>query len=239
MINVSNSLKQARISRGLTQEYIAKAIGMSRQSYAQVELGKSDLKLSQASALAATMHISIEELLGSADSESSLLNPTDAVEKYKQIVLNALQFGADKDGKITKTKLAKLVYLADFIWYYKTSTPMSYMSYRKLPQGPVADVFFRALDELEESGVIDREEKGTAFLYSILESGEAPSNRISRAEKKLIRSVGKWWQGKQTKEIVDFTHAQLPWQICRDGEVIPYGLITQEEPELVYGPIKL
>ena len=89
-----------------------------------------------------------------------------------------------------------------------------------------------------EDGTIIRETKGKAILFSLIEK-EAPSSRLSDDELDLIEKIGKAWSGKSTDDIVSFTHEQLPWQICRDGEVIPYGLITQEEPERVYGAIQL
>lgn len=239
MSNIGKNLEKARLARGFTLEQVAKSIGLSRQTYALVEAGKRDVTLSQAEALAAMFRVSIDELRGAPDGVSSLSDPQASLEKYKQIILNALQSGSDTDGKITKTKLAKLVYLSDFIWYYENLIPMSGMSYRKLPRGPVPDIYFRALDELEEDGAINREEKGRSIMLELAEQGEAPSNRLNPDEKNLIKKIGKLWQGKQTQEIVDFTHAQLPWQICREGEVIPYGLITQEDPERVYGSAKL
>lgn len=236
MSNVGSSLEKARSARGFTMEQVADVIGMSRQTYALVEAGKKDVTLTQLETLTSMLRVSEEELRGAPDGVSTLADPVSSVEKYKQIILNALQSGADDDGKITKTKLAKLVYLADFNWYYEHLVPMSGMSYRKLPRGPVADVYFRALDELEEDGVIDRTEKGNAILFSLTESGAAPANRLTKDEKKMINDIGKAWHGRQTQEIVDFTHSQLPWQICREGEVIPYGLITQEEPERIWKP---
>jgi transcriptional regulator with XRE-family HTH domain len=240
MSSLSKNLEKARLARGLTMEQVADVIGMSRQTYALVEAGKRDITISQVETLAAMFRVSEDELRGAPDGASTLADPVDSVKKYKQIILNALQFGADQDGRITKTKLAKLVYLADFAWYYEHLIPMSGMSYRKLPRGPVADVYFRALDELEDDGVINREEKdgykGRTILLSLTESGTAPANRLTKGEKDFISKIGKAWQGRQTEEIVDFTHSQLPWQICREGEVIPYGLITQEEPERIWKP---
>lgn len=240
MSNIANNLEQARLARGYTQEQVAVAIGVSRPTYAQIESGKRDITLTQAEILAAMFRVTIDELRGSPDGVSTLSDPQASVEKYKQIILNALQFGADsKDNKITKTKLAKLVYLADFTWYYNHLVPMSGMSYRRLPRGPVADVYFRAIDELVEGGVIKLKESGRAFMISMAEDGAAPSSKLTAAEKTMIKEIGESWKDKQTQEIVDFTHEQLPWQICRDGEVIPYGLISQEEPEKVYGSAKL
>jgi len=236
--NFSNNIEQARLACGYTQEQVAHAIGVSRPTYISIETGKKDLTVRQAKALSSMMRISLDDILGMADGSSVFSNVIKSTEKYKQIILNSLKYGADDDGKITKTKLAKLVYLADFIWYYLNSSPMSGMTYRKLPRGPVADVYFRALDELEEDGTIFREPKGKALLFSLIEK-EAPSGRLSDNELSLIKKIGQAWSSKSTDDIVNFTHEQLPWQICRDGEVIPYSLITQEEPERVYGTIQL
>ncbi|HEY1645751.1 MAG TPA: type II toxin-antitoxin system antitoxin SocA domain-containing protein [Candidatus Saccharimonadales bacterium] len=240
MNNLGKNLEQARSARGYTLEQVAKVANLSRQTYALVEAGKRDITISKAEALAAMLRVTIDDLRGAPDGVSTLTDSQSSLEKYKQMILNAMQFGANEtDGKVTKTKLAKLVYLADFTWYYDHLMPMSGMSYRKLPRGPVPDIYFRALDELEEDGAITREEKGRNILLKLAESGDAPANRLSKEERTEISKIAKSWQGKQTQEIVDFTHAQLPWQICRDGEVIPYSLITQEDPDRVYGSTKL
>jgi DNA-binding XRE family transcriptional regulator/uncharacterized phage-associated protein len=234
----SRNIEKARSLRGYSQEQVARALDVSRPTYVNIESGKKELTLSQAKALSSMLCIGLDDILGSNSDESLLFDVMASTEKYKQIMLNSLKYGADSDGKITKTKLAKLVYLADFLWYYNNSSPMSGVSYRKLPQGPVADVYFRALDELEDSGTVIREPKGRAFLYSLVEK-ESPESRLSDNELDLIKSICQAWKGKSTSEIVDFTHNQLPWQVCRDGEIIPYSLITQEEPGNVYGTVKL
>lgn len=237
MSNLGKNLESARLSRGLTMEQVAAVLGMSRQTYAMIEASKKEVTVSQAEKLAAMLRIELGDLLGSPDGISTFANTLESVKKYKQIILNALKYGADDDGKITKTKLAKLVYLADFTWYYDHLAPMSGMTYRKLPRGPVADVYFRALDELENEGIINPPEyKGKAILLSLAESGEVPASELNREEKSLISKISKAWKGHNTESIVDFTHHQLPWQICRDGEAIPYGLITQEEPENIWKP---
>jgi len=232
------NIEKARSLRGYSQEQVARALGVSRPTYVNIESGKKELTLQQANALSAMLCIGLDDILGTDGENSILFDVIASTEKYKQIILNALKYGADNDSKITKTKLAKLVYLADFIWYYRNSSPMSGMTYRKLPQGPVSDVYFRALDEMEEAGTIIREPKGKAFMYSLVEN-EVPVSRLSEQELDLIKIICQAWQSKSTSDIVDFTHRQLPWLICREGEAIPYSLITQEEPENIYGTIKL
>ncbi len=59
-------------------------------------------------------------------------------------------------------------------------------------------------------------------------------SEISKDEEKLIKSISDRWKDKNTKEIVAFTHNQLPYAVCSENEIIPYELITQENPEDVY-----
>lgn len=236
---ILNNIMQARQDHGYSQEQIARALGISRPTYTNIESGKKDLTISQAEILSSILHIGIDDILGVSDGSSIFSDIVSSTDKYKQIILNALQYGADQsDGKITKTKLAKLVYLADFIWYYEHSRPMSGMTYRKLPRGPVSDVYFRALDEMEEDGVIKREPSGNAIMFSLVEK-TAPTGKLSAEEVSLIQKISTAWRSKSTEDIVNFTHEQLPWQICLDGEVVPYGLIFQEEPERIYGPVQI
>lgn len=236
---ISSNIIKARQSRGYSQEQVARAIGVSRPTYINIETGKKELTVSQAEALSSVLRVGIDDILGISDGSSVFSDVMASTDKYKQIILNAIKYGADKsDGRITKTKLAKLVYLADFIWYYENSKPMSGMTYRKLPRGPVSDVYFRALDEMEEDGTIERKPSGNAIMFSLVEN-EAPTGKLSEKEVDLIKRIGEAWQGKSTDDIVNFMHEQLPWQICLDGEVIPYSLIFQEEPEKIYGPTQI
>jgi uncharacterized phage-associated protein len=156
------------------------------------------------------------------------------MDKYKHMILAYLRAHISEDGKVTKTKLAKLLYLADFAWYYDHMKSMSGMHYRRLQYGPVPDMFFRALDELEDAGKIVVERKETEeremFLISESESNKNdPLEKVSPDEVSLIARIAKKWKDKKTQDIVTFTHNQLPYRICRDNEIIPYELITQEK----------
>lgn len=230
MNTFSEKIKNIRKTKMISQAEVADKIGVSRSTYIDVEKGEKELTLSQLKQMAGLFNISLEELIY----DTAQIAFTDYnLEKYKQIVLNCLESGGDtKDGKITKTKLAKLVYLVDFSWFYNHLEPMSGLNYRRIQQGPVPDQYFRIIDELYESGAISIKNKGTAFLIEATEN--VSKDLLSVDELKMIKAVSEKWKDKSTLEIVDFTHRQLPWKICRQGELIPYELITQEEPEYVY-----
>jgi transcriptional regulator with XRE-family HTH domain len=215
-----------RNQKKLSQNKVASDLGMSRQSYMAVEQGKKDLTVGEAEKLAQVFGISLQELLGGDMSD---------YEKYKQMILSYLRTSISPDGKVPKTKLAKLVYLADFAWYYQHLKSMSGMSYRRIAYGPVPDTYFRAIDELEEEGKITVDRKGEALLVSEARgSARDRLNKLSVSEQELIAKISKKWEGKKTKEIVDFTHGQLPYKICAPEEIIPYELIIQENPGYVY-----
>ena len=236
----ANNLRRVRTERGLSQEEVAQAIGVSRPTYIKIEAGKKELTVSQVEELGRRFGVTFDDIIGIAgeDEDEPKNNMMEVTKKYKQMVLNAIKYGADdRDGKITKTKLAKLVYLADFIYYYENLKPMSGVEYRKLPRGPVADVYFRVLDELDEDGLIIIEQHGRAMMISLVED-ETSTSRLSENELDLIRRLGKAWKDKSTDEIVEFTHHQAPWEVCFDGEVLPYSMFYQNEKDVIYGPLQ-
>ena len=69
----------------------------------------------------------------------------------------------------------------------------------------------------------------------LIENISIPKNdKLSDDEKDLLKKIAIKWKDSNTKDIVDFTHNQLPWIICKEKEIIPYNLITQEDKENVY-----
>lgn len=221
-------IKELRVEKNLSQDEVAKRIGIGRNSYISFEQGKKELKFSEIIKLSDIFGISLENI--KSGTKPNYL-------KYQQMILAFLSPSIGMGGKIPKTKLAKLLYLADFAWFYKKLESMSGMSYRRIQFGPVPDYYFGVIDELYSEGVIDIDSKTTndCFLISQTRSGGMGKlNKLSKAEKKLIKDISIKWKDKRTQDIVKFTHNQLPYLVCGDKEIIPYSLITQEDPEHVY-----
>ena len=227
MIKSAQILKTLRTERGISQLELAKKLGVSRPSYIAIEQGKRGLTLAEAQKIADLFGITLEAM------ESGLV---PNVEKYKQMILAYLRNAVSADGKIPKTKLAKLLYFADFAWFYKHLCSMSGMPYRKIQYGPVPDVYFRVVDELFEEGKINIEntEDGAMLISETKNATPRELSTLNKEEKELIGDIAKKWKGKRTQEIVAFTHGQLPYLVSRDNEIIPYEVITQEDPSDVY-----
>ena len=222
-----------RKSAGLSQEELSQRLGISRPTLVAIEKGERDITITELRKISEIFDIPVEiildEELGVSAKVDSQKFSEKAFQRFHNLILQCIKYGADDDGKITKTKLAKLVYLCDFASYYKFLNPISGFEYRRFAQGPVAIEFFDIIDNNESICV---EKKDKAIMISLVERPD--DSLLSAEEQKLVRAVCKKWRKASTQEVVDFTHNQIPWKICRDREVVPYTLINMEEPDNVY-----
>lgn len=227
---MTQNIEKFRKEKKLTQDEVAKYLGITRQTFSKLEKGKIEPTLGQAIKLTELLGVEIDNFL-SSDVNSTKTKKFDW-EKYKQIVQFFIENWTSKWYKITKTKLAKLCYLADFAWYYNNLESLTNLEYRRIQQGPVPDLFFTMIEELEANEDISVEREWRAHLIKNLSNPKW--NKLSLEEKSLLTKIANKWKNSDNKKIVDFTHNQLPWSVTDDKEIIPYVLITQEDPQNVY-----
>jgi len=225
-----NKIESLRKEKRITQEEIAKYLWITRQTFSKLEKWIIEPSLWQVVKLSELLWTNIYNYI-KTDTKIKTKKSVNW-DKYKQIITNFIKYWSDDDGKITKTKLAKLCYLLDFARYYYNLEPVTGLEYKKFTQWPVPDAYFSTLDELFEEESITIEIKWRSHLIENIWNPN--KNKLSEEELNMLKNIASKWKWKQTHEIVDFTHKQLPWMICYDKEVIPYGLITQEEVENVY-----
>lgn len=216
-------VRKIRIEKGYSQLELASKLGISRASYIAIEQGKRELTLREGEELSQFLGVSVTDI-----QRGEVPN----YEKYKQMILLYLQMNKD----VTKTKLAKLLYFADFVWYYHHLQSMSGMEYRKIQYGPVADTYFRLIDEMRDAGEIDIELKDEGAMRISLTDAGAKHNldMIDPIESALMQKINAKWQDKRTAEIVSFTHKQLPYLLADDNEIVSYNVFGQEDPDDIY-----
>ena len=222
MGEVANNVENIRLAQGLTQEQVADVLGVSRVTYINATKGKRDFTTGEIEKLSAYFNVPIAEFFDQPRNN----------EKFKQMYFYVLRYF--QEG-IPKTKLAKLLYLADFGYYYDNLVPMSRVRYVRREYGPVADIFFELTEDLYDKGKININPLDYALMITSTTS-EKEDGLLSGEEKALLDKICNYWKDKRTSEIVNFTHEQKPWKMCRDGEYIPYSLIIQEDPDHVYAP---
>ncbi len=228
-LQLKDRIRKIREDGKLTQADVAAKLKVSRLTYISIENGDKKPTIDQVEVIAAILGVSTRELLFPEDAEANKVS----LSKYRQMCQACIEYGSSLiDGKITKTKLAKLLYLVDFSWFVDKGSSMSGLSYRALPRGPVADEFFQMTDEMFESGQVQIEAKGAALLFSNTEQPSYAS--LSAEETDHIKKVAAKWRSADTQTIVDFTHSQSPWTSTAPGMEIPYELSMQIPTDQLY-----
>lgn len=228
----NENIKALRESKNLSQSAVAEYLEMSRPSYDKVESGEKELTVTQAKRLAEILGVSFEELF-----KDTIQEATKSYEpkKYRDMIRRFITYAGDSgDGRIPKTKLAKLLYIADFTWYYNELESISGLRYRRYRQGPVPDEYFRVIDEMYDKGEIDIKFSGKAMMIKLNEPLDPQEKAVSDEQDKLLKEIANEWKTARTESIVNFTHQQYPWKLCHEDEIIPYELIVQEDPDRVY-----
>ncbi|HEX8946947.1 MAG TPA: type II toxin-antitoxin system antitoxin SocA domain-containing protein [Candidatus Paceibacterota bacterium] len=215
-------VKALRLERELSQAEVAEKLSLSRQSYMAVERGSRELTLEEAERLCRLFGITMSALEG---------GQAPNYEKYKQMIHAFLRL----NKHLTKTKLAKLLYLADFSWYYTHLKSMSGMPYRKIQYGPVADAYFGLIDQMADNGEISIDLKDEAMLISETRTGARTElYQVNAKERELIEKIDAKWKNKKTTDIVGFTHKQLPYLFAEENGIVSYEIFTQEDPSDIY-----
>lgn len=213
------TIKKLREEKSVSQLVMAQRLGMSRASYIAIEQGRRELTVSELEKVSHILGVSLNELESGESPD---------YEKYKQMILSFLRL----DKRFTKTKLAKMLYFADFSWYYTHLHSMSGMQYRKIHYGPVADAYFRLIDEMADAGEIQitQTDDGAMLISQTRSGARVALDHISDDEASLIKKIESKWKGKKTAEIVKFTHNQLPFLFAQENEIVSYPLFTRKIP---------
>lgn len=95
-MTTAEKLRKARIELGYSQDYVAKNLGMSRSTVAQIELGNRKVSTDEAADFCRLYHISSDYLLGTEDLDTEeamyARGFEELAESDKQEILNLIAF---------------------------------------------------------------------------------------------------------------------------------------------------
>lgn len=134
-------------------------------------------------------------------------------------------------SKLGKTKLNKVLYYSDFLFYLQKYRPITGELYIKDKHGPVSKNLNQILRELEEEKkVFEREQAVIDFTRHELVSVKRPD--ISEFEPEEIALIDEIIEtisnGYIAESISELTHDEA-WEAARHGEEIPYYTILGKE----------
>lgn len=159
-----------------------------------------------------------------------------ADRRLRAVLEYFLVHGSTHSTGVPKTKLFKLIYLADFGNYYFNGQPLTHQVYKNRTYGPVPDSLFYLVDQMVDGGDLVVDSGNKASFHRLLVKPSYASV-LSAKEIALLKRIADTWKSRPTEEIVKFTHDQRPWALTKADEDIPYSLILQEghpfDPEKV------
>jgi transcriptional regulator with XRE-family HTH domain len=237
-MKIESFISKLRISRDLTQEFIAAELGISRPTYIQIEKGNRDINITEARRIAKIYNISIEDLLdcrevkpkvklpeSKADQKKEIdirVNRKD-LEKFKQVILYLLEKVGSKPN-IGETVLHKLLYFIDFDYYEKFEENLMGATYIKNHHGPTSVEFASIVENMEQNRELEAV-KSKYFKFDqkkYLPLKKADLSLLSAQEIEHIDDVIARLSDKNAREIEKYSHQDIPWMTAKDGEPLSY-----------------
>jgi transcriptional regulator with XRE-family HTH domain len=259
MINY-NFLRDLREKKGFSQEMVSQEIGVSRQTYIEIEKGHSELSISQAKKLADLFDISIDNIisvktekepeivfeinkcikksrkreLNDPTPEERISIPQERVEKFKQVLLYILAKIGGKPN-IGQTVLYKLLYFIDFDYYEKFEEQLIGAKYMKNTHGPTPVAFAKIISELEKEKKIETIKsqfyKYDQTKYLVNPKETTDLSSLSGAEIAHIDWEISRLSDLTANQISALSHKDTPWLIAKEKEIMDYEYVFYRPEE--------
>ena len=146
------------------------------------------------------------------------------------------------DPKFGKTKLAKVLYFADFESYRKVGKPITGSAYIHLENGPIPNSFYEVLSEMEaENTIAIEKEKVISYHRERVKAlKEADLRKFSAEDMRVVDEVIQMLRPHNAKGASDLSHVEFAWKRTEERESIPYeASLLSDEPltpeEITYG----
>lgn len=244
-------MSNLRKSKGLSQEEVARHLGISRSAVTQLEQGNRQLSALELKRLAKLLQTSTDQILTdsyaqAADEQELLMaeepviafapilervsEPVIDLTKMKNVLLYLLERCAGKPA-LGESMLGKLLYFCDFDYYERYEEHLSGATYTKITDGPVPQQLPQLLQQLIQQQAIQRiksDLQGLA-LVRYLPLTQANLQQLSAAEATVIEAVIARHASWSTASLSAFALADMPCRASQEGEVIEYELALYRE----------
>jgi len=243
-------LKKLRQEQDISQEFLAKKIGVSRPTYAQIENGARDMSVKEAQKLARFFGLSLEDFLAGKKTpkskvelekskkikiqkqESRISVPQEKVEKFKEVLLYILErIGARPN--IGEAVVCKLMYFIDFDYYEKFEEQLIGAKYIKNHFGPTPIAFSEIVKKMEQKGDLIQVTK-KYFQHDqkkYLPRRSADLSNFSAQEKELIDWEIERFKDFNATKMRNYSHKDVPWIGANDLQPINYEAVFSRTDE--------
>jgi transcriptional regulator with XRE-family HTH domain len=236
---VGQRIKKMREDIGISQDDLAKKLGIPRPAISQIETGERKISADELIKLSNTFNLDIESLLGLKKEPQVLLPevkekvepkpqirinvPQKNLEKFKEVLLYILNKVGSKPN-IGETVIYKLLYFIDFDYYEKYEEQLVGATYIKNNYGPTPIEFQKIVKEMikkEEVTIVkDRYFEYPQTKYLPLKKPDL--SKLKANEIALIDDILNRLSDMNATQISEYSHNDVPWLTTKDGEIIEY-----------------
>ena len=250
---LADFVQRLRKKHGLTQEQVARGIGITRPTYIQFERGVRDLTIAEAQKLAETFNISFEDFVreqepGAPDvtiekgktrpspdrQELRISVPQKRVDKFREVLRYILKKVGGKPN-VGMTVLYKLLYFIDFDYYEKHEEQLMGLVYLKNHHGPTPLLFDKLIAKMMEGGEVEKI-KSKFYAYPqikyLINPAVVPD--LSLLNGREIEHID--WELQRlsdmtASELSDLSHKDVPWISAESDTPLDYESVFYRTPE--------
>ncbi len=255
-------LLQLRENKDLSQDLLAKLIGVSRPTYVAIETDKKELTISQAQKLADFFEISfqhfikgeivplakLEQKLQSKDQQKSdylrISVPQEKIEIFKEVLLYILNKIGGRPN-VGQTVIYKLLYFIDFDFYELYEKQLIGAKYMHNHFGPTPVGFSEIIKQMIANKDLEQV-KSDYFTYPqtkylALRSADLAKIGDALAIKHIDKEIERL-ADLSANELTALSHQDVPWITAQQGEVLDYEAVfyrTKETSQRAYDKTNL
>jgi len=240
-------IKQIREHVGLSQDDLAKHLGLSRVTVSQIESGQRKVNASEMTTLARLFNVTADILLDLVKDVVVVLDeprkskeikktglrinvPQKNIAKFKEVLLYVLNKVGAKPN-IGEVVLYKLLYFIDFDYYEKYEEQLIGATYIKNHYGPTPVEFAKIVQQMEGKDLVKIEKKYFDYHQKkYLPLREPDISKLSTREQAIIDGVLRRLSDKTAKDISEYSHNDVPWMTTEDGKIIDYESVFYRTP---------
>ncbi len=239
MVKIGKKLKKLREQLGMSQQKLARLLGLSRPTISQIEHGERRICAEELVKLSEIFGFSVDSLLNIEEQPEVILHkakrgkkvkrririnvPQRNLEKFKEVFLYILNKVGSKPN-IGETVIYKLLYFIDFDFYEKYEEQLIGATYIKNRYGPTPIEFKKIVDKMINDKEIEKV-KSEYFDFpqtKYLPLKKADLSKLRAHEIELINSVLNRLSDKDAAQISIYSHKDVPWLTTGKGKVIEY-----------------
>lgn len=247
--NLGRRIKALREACELSQEELAKHVGLHRVALTQIENAQREINAEELVRFSRVFQISTDILLDLQKDIEVILEekkagknkqvpemrisvPEIKVDKFKEVLLYILNHVGSRPN-VGETVIWKLLYFVDFDFYEKYEEHLIGATYIKNKFGPTPIESAKILNKMIETGEITtvKSQRAGFDQKKYIPNREPDLSKLKAHEIKLIDEVLARLSHMGARQISEYSHGDIPWVTTEEQVPIDYESVFYRTPQ--------